>query len=177
MPPILPKTLVGERLSLRPLALADAPRLSVLSSDPAVARTTRSLPLPNPVIAVEGWILILQARAPLNVEQAFAIDLAGEGAVGIISVRGAPNETRELGYWLGQPYWGRGLATEAARLVTAAADGPLTASHHVDNPASGRVLEKAGFVYTGATGESFALARGARVATRYLRREAQALAA
>jgi hypothetical protein len=57
-----------ERLKLRPLALADAPVISRFTSDPAVARNTGAIPVPNPVVAVEGWILILRARAPRSVK-------------------------------------------------------------------------------------------------------------
>ena len=57
---------------------------------------------------------------------------------------------RHLGYWLGEPFWGRGFATEAARVVAdyafAAFDvARLEAGVFEWNPASGRVLEKAGF--------------------------------
>lgn len=60
----------------------------------------------------------------------------------------------ELGYTLARPWWGRGLATEAARLCLRAALGPLelprlVALADVDNPASARVLEKLGFLHRG----------------------------
>jgi RimJ/RimL family protein N-acetyltransferase len=59
----------------------------------------------------------------------------------------------ELGYWLGKPYWGRGYVSEAAAAVVEYAFGwlnqpALVAGYFVDNPASGRVLEKLGFVET-----------------------------
>ena len=61
----------------------------------------------------------------------------------------------ELGYWIVPSHWGRGYATEAGRAVIAAARDSLridrlVSGHFVDNPASGRVLRKLGFVATGS---------------------------
>jgi RimJ/RimL family protein N-acetyltransferase len=60
----------------------------------------------------------------------------------------------EVGYWIAKPFWGRGLATKVTDLVVALArshghTGVLYAGHAKDNPASGRVLEKAGFILDG----------------------------
>jgi RimJ/RimL family protein N-acetyltransferase len=70
----------------------------------------------------------------------------------------------EIGYWFARPFWGRGYATEAGRglLAIARAIGHrrVCAGHFVDNPASGRVLRKLGFVPTGETGARNSLARG-----------------
>lgn len=73
----------------------------------------------------------------------------------------------ELGYWFARDFWGRGYATEAARAVLSLArtlgHRKLVAGHFVDNPASGRVLRKAGFKPTGRTRQRFSLARGEEV--------------
>ncbi|HEY1960816.1 MAG TPA: GNAT family N-acetyltransferase, partial [Rhizomicrobium sp.] len=60
----------------------------------------------------------------------------------------------EFGYWIGKPYWGNGYATEAGRRLAVFAFDELkiailTAGWFVDNPASGRVIEKLGCVRTG----------------------------
>lgn len=73
----------------------------------------------------------------------------------------------ELGYWLGRPHWGQGYASEAAAEVLAFAFRNLRAENveagwFHDNPASGRVLEKVGFVPSG-TAERDCAARGASV--------------
>ena len=60
------RTIRTERLLLRPLELADAPRVSALTSEPGVARMVGMIPAPNPTICAEGWILIMRARAPLG---------------------------------------------------------------------------------------------------------------
>lgn len=76
--------------------------------------------------------------------------------------------TRELGYWLAPDRWNRGYATEAGRAVIDMARHALgldriVARHHLDNPASGRVLAKLGFREAGR-GRVHSLARGAEVA-------------
>lgn len=160
-----------ERLVLRPLRLDDAARVSAFTCDPAVARMTGRIPLPHPRIAAEGWILILMARAPLGRDFVFGVELKREGLIGVIGAHRLDEERVEIGYWIGRPYWGEGFATEALRGFIAEAQslGTLVAGHFVDNPASGRVLEKAGFVYTGDVEPCFSLARGEKLLSRRMR--------
>ena len=61
-----------------------------------------------------------------------------------------------IGYWVAKPYWNKGICTEALRLmldhIRETTDiKSLISGHFVDNPASGRVMEKCGFVPTGET--------------------------
>ena len=63
-----------------------------------------------------------------------------------------------IGYWIAKPYWNRGICTEALGLmiehIRCMTDiKSLISGHFVDNPASGRVMEKCGFVPTGETGK------------------------
>ena len=82
--------------------------------------------------------------------------------VGHAAVFGPPEE-REVTYWIGQRYWGRGIATAALRsLLVLAAERPLHARAVADNAGSVRVLEKCGFVATG-TDRGFAPGRGEEV--------------
>jgi RimJ/RimL family protein N-acetyltransferase len=85
------------------------------------------------------------------------------GACGITNREGAV----ELGYWIARPYWGLGYASEAAHAVVAIArtlgHGHLVAGHFTDNPASGRVLRKTGFVATGVTEMRHSKGRGVAV--------------
>ncbi len=162
-----------ERLILRPPETADARRIGMLSRDRDVARMVSLMPYPQTDIGAEGFILIMQARAKLGNDRVYAIHLPGEGPIGVCGAHAHGEAGIEVGYWLGRPFWGKGFATEAARAVTAAAQrlarGPVTAGHFVDNPASGRVLEKVGFVYTGEVAPRFSLARAAKVDTRVMR--------
>ena len=161
-----------ERLALRALELADAPRIARFAADPGVARMTSTFPLQQTVVGAEGWVLIGQALEPHRVGGEFAIDLAGEGLIGTIGAHAAGGAV-EIGYWIGRPWWGHGFATEALRAVTDVAKGlrhgPVVADHFADNPASGRALEKAGFVYTGEVAARFSLARGESAPTRLMR--------
>jgi ribosomal-protein-alanine N-acetyltransferase len=99
--------------------------------------------------------LTQQARAQ-NTAFPFALELRATGE--FIGGMGLTLESRfdraEVGYWLGQPYWGRGLATEALAAVLRFGFEELRlnkvyATHHADNPASGRVMQKNGMVKEG----------------------------
>ncbi len=117
-----------------------------------------SVPVPYFPVAAEAWIMTLAARAPLGRDFVFAVDLPGEGLIGIVGAHASEESRVEIGYWFGRSFWGSGFATEALRGFVGHARGPLHAGHFVDNPASGRVLEKAGFAYTGETEQRFSLA-------------------
>lgn len=81
-----------------------------------------------------------------------------------------------VGYWVGKPYWNRGICSEALRLmldhlVYTTSIPSLISGHYVDNPASGRVMEKCGFQATGETCYSPKLVGGADCPIRVLRWE------
>jgi RimJ/RimL family protein N-acetyltransferase len=87
--------------------------------------------------------------------------------IGGCGIAESPEGALEIGCWIARPFWGLGYATEAARHVMKIARSlglpPLTACHFVDNPASGRVLRKAGFRPTGAIVRRPCRARGGLV--------------
>ena len=90
--------------------------------------------------------------------------VVGEGGeiVGSTGVYGPPEE-REVTYWIGREYWGRGAATAALReVLRVVTERPLRARAAADNGRSIRVLEKCGFVVTGAE-RGFANARGEEI--------------
>jgi RimJ/RimL family protein N-acetyltransferase len=153
-----------KRLKLRGVRMSDAQRIAQFCGDPAVGRNLAMTPLPYLDVAAEGWVLIARARQGRHF--VFAADLPGEGLIGMIGAHPQADGRFEVGYWFGRPYWGRGFGTEAVHAFTAQARalGPLEAGHFVDNPASGRVLEKAGFAYTGEVKSTYSLGRGESVA-------------
>ncbi|MES1156671.1 MAG: GNAT family N-acetyltransferase [Alphaproteobacteria bacterium] len=159
-----------ERLVLRRPEAADAARLACWLRDLQVSRMTAHVPHPYPPVAAEGWVMLARAQRRLGRSYAFVIHLPGEGAIGGVGVH-PRDHAAELGYWIGRPFWGEGFATEAVRGLVAEAQnlGALEAGHFVDNPASGRVLEKAGFVYTGEVVKRFSIARGESVDSRRMR--------
>jgi RimJ/RimL family protein N-acetyltransferase len=138
-----------ERLVLRALYQCDVPVIALLAGDRRVAENTARIPHPYPADEAEQFVA--QANRQ-NDSATFAITLDGAliGACGI-DVR---EDSAELGYWLGVPFWGCGYATEAVRAVIDYAFGELGhevlhSGARVSNPASRRVLEKCGFQWTG----------------------------
>lgn len=151
-----------ERLKLRRPRLSDAQRMARFLNDPGVGRMLAMTPLPYLPVAAEGWIMTLAARAPLGKDFVYAVELPGEGLVGLIGAHARSDDSFEVGYWYGRPFWGQGFATEALLgfLTEANKLGALQSGHFADNPASGRVLEKSGFAYTGEIQPTFSMGRG-----------------
>jgi RimJ/RimL family protein N-acetyltransferase len=99
------------------------------------------------------FIRSLRNRTP---ETTFAIAVNGEaaGSVGFVLRHDVERVSAEIGYWLAEPFWGRGIATEALVAATsfAIATHSLTRIYALPfawNAASCRVLEKAGYVLEG----------------------------
>lgn len=141
-----------ERLRLRPLDLADAPRIASLCGDLEVARWLARVPHPYPLAAAIAFVTEVQAGGGAEVR---AIDRRGRPGVliGVIGIDGLPGDP-SLGYWIGREEWGRGLATEAAGAMVAQAFSALgvdllRSGAFAGNAASLRVQEKLGFRVTG----------------------------
>ena len=139
---------------VRPFTPSDAESIALNADDPSVWLNLRDLfPHPYRREDAERYIGFVLRQPQLT---SFAIVVDGL-AVGGISLRPGEDIERisaELGYWLGEPYWGRGIATAAVKSVTAYAFTTLEllrvfAVPFASNPASARVLVKAGFVHEG----------------------------
>ncbi len=143
--------LVTERLVLRAPHEADIESMVELADNPKVAAMTASLPHPY---GLEDARRFLADCERLNTACRYAITLSESGAfIGIGGIDPGSKGLR-LGYWLGEPYWGRGYATEAAQaLVELAFRATDIATLHVacrpENAGSRRVIEKCGFTPTG----------------------------
>ena len=160
------------RLALRAPAFSDAPRLAILANDLGVARMTTRLPHPYTRGDAEGF-LARMAAIDYRREAVFAVEHEDEGVIGLIGMHPTGQFGPEIGYWLGRPYWGRGLATEAANgllgwIKTERRAKAVISGHFTDNPASGRVLQKVGFLYTGVIEPRYSTARDAVVGTRMM---------
>ncbi|HWA40741.1 MAG TPA: GNAT family N-acetyltransferase [Gemmatimonadales bacterium] len=135
---------------LRPWRPSDAESVALNANDREVWRNMRDrFPHPYTLRDAKEWLTFV-ATVPAGTN--FAIEVGGQ-AVGGIAFEPLADVFRvgaEVGYWLGRPYWGRGIATEAVRAVTAHVFAHfdllrLQASVFSWNPASARVLEKAGY--------------------------------
>ncbi len=176
--------LITARLRLRPIRREDAPRLQALCNNWEVARMLSRVPYPSSVEVVEGWTGAQPAAWDSGSAYNFAI-LHGDGLIGVVGVSRCDDPTGisggdpqgdskrdlggdyEIGYWLGEPWWGQGLMTEAVGRVVDFARAALgldrlRSDYFADNPASGRVQEKCGFRVTGR-GQRNSLSRGGEV--------------
>ncbi|QQQ18023.1 GNAT family N-acetyltransferase [Brevundimonas vitis] len=165
-----PAVVETRRLMLRSPEPRDAARLADLANDRDVARMTLRMPHPYGLPDAESFVLQVASQDPRRAST-FVIAHEDHGPVGVIGLFEDGDPAPEVGYWIGRPFWGRGYATEALEgaLVWASRRWrrrALVAGHFSDNPASGRVLEKAGFLYTGEVRRGFSRARGSDVDTR-----------
>ncbi len=146
------------RLILRPWRDSDAEVLFKWASDPDVGPRAGWPPHKS----VEESLEVI--RTIFHNDTTWAIELkeTGEpvGAMGFMAADDTNLPSREgepmVGYWVCKPYWNKGICTEALRLMIdhvrkTTSVKSLIGSHFIDNPASGRVMEKCGFLSTGET--------------------------
>lgn len=137
-------------VTLRPFEPDDAPRLAELANNENISRNLRdAFPHPYTLADAEKFIKTVNSRVPATV---FAIEWNGEyvGNIGLHRCADAYRMTAEIGYFIGEPYWGKGIATEAVRLMTEFGFRELGLLRiHTGvfeyNPASMKVLEKCGY--------------------------------
>ncbi len=144
------------RLVLRVPELEDAGAIAEHANNRKIAEMTANLP--HPYRPADGQAFIDGLSATPDTTN-FAVFLKHEGGAAFAGMCGfarRPGETApELGYWIGEAFWGRGIATEAARAVIDYAFSEtnttrLLGAARVVNPTSRRVLEKCGFQWCGA---------------------------
>lgn len=155
-----------ERLNLRPLETRDRARLIALANNWKVSKNLSTMPFPYTEQAADEW-LAKQAEIWAGGKTVALAITIGDELIGGIGVGVRDSADWELGYWLGEPYWNRGYASEAASALRDYAFsnlklGRIVAGHFADNHASGRVLTKLGFRYT-CEAKRFSMARGAKV--------------
>jgi RimJ/RimL family protein N-acetyltransferase len=142
--------LAGAICRLRPYRLTDVDALRAAADDPLVARWMNAgFPYPYTHADAESWIVIATSDAE---PRHFAIEVDGTlaGGAGFQPLGGEHRGVAMFGYWLGRRLWGRGVASEAARMLAhhalhTAGMRRLEATVFAPNRASARVLEKAGF--------------------------------
>ncbi len=148
-------TLKTSRLTLRPYQLSDAKSVQRLAGEKIIADMTANIPHPYREGMAEEWISNHQGWFESGKAIALAIELNSTGEhLGTISLTQIEDASGNLGYWVGVPFWGKGYCTEAATaLIQYGFDQfgltLIYARHLPENPASGRVMIKNGFVYQG----------------------------
>jgi len=138
------------KIVIRPWQKKDVPQLAALANNINIWKNVRDR-LPHPYLEknAEEWISFTLSEQPLT---NFAIEADGviAGAIGFILQQDVYRKNIEIGYFVGEPFWGRGIATIAVKQLT----DMLLANYDVarfyagvfeNNPSSMRVLEKNGF--------------------------------
>lgn len=160
------------RLLLRPGFPEDAPALAMAIGDKAIVMNLAGPPWPFRLRDAEAYL----ARARDPVLPCLLIFKRTDSApvlIGECGLARRPSGSVELGYWIARDRWGQGFAFEACSALidiarTLGLDS-LEGSHFVDNPASGRVLEKLGFEPVGIIAPRMSCARGEEVPARLMR--------
>lgn len=141
-----------ERLVLRRPVEGDVAALAALADNRAIAEMVARMP--HPYGEAEARAFVAMAANPERPGVTYALTLAGTDILVGCAGLSATDRGLELGYWIGQPYWNRGFATEAAHALVdlafrATAIQVLHVACRVINPASRRVVHKCGFQYAG----------------------------
>jgi RimJ/RimL family protein N-acetyltransferase len=153
--------LQGERCLLRALVPADAPALVTHANDPAVARNLfDAFPQPYTMDAAMAWATHESHSGAFGWVWGIAVDGGVVGCIGLRPQDGWMRCNAEIGYWIGQGHWRRGLASDAVRQVTdwAFAAVPEITRIHASifawNEGSQAVVRKCGYVREGELRQS-----------------------
>jgi ribosomal-protein-alanine N-acetyltransferase len=143
--------IVFEGVVLRPWSIKDADRLAVIANNKNLADNLRDgFPHPYSLTDANSW---LNSVIPVNhPPRFFAILFQNQlaGSIGIVTKENIYRKNVEIGYFLAEEFWGKGITTKAVKAVTAYAFSKFDivrvyAEPYADNPGSKKVLEKAGF--------------------------------
>ena len=152
-----------KRLFLRPVFEEDWRGIYEGIAEEAIVRNLARAPWPYTEQDARDFCARV-ASDPVRTRFAITVPEAQGAIAGMIGFERLDGASDELGYWIARKWQGRGFATEAVRgvIATARALGVerLEAGHFLDNPASGKVLRKTGFVPTGAIETMTSAGRG-----------------
>jgi [ribosomal protein S5]-alanine N-acetyltransferase len=144
---------------LRPLAPSDANALARHANNRRIAENLRDR-FPHPYHVTDAEAFITQV-AGQPVPTTFGIEVHGEivGTIGLIVGTDIERCSAEVGYWIGEPFWGRGIVPDALHAVTSYGFTTLDLARvfavaFTTTTRSVRVLEKAGFVREGLMRQS-----------------------
>ena len=148
--------IMEKELNLREWKPEDAPALTAAINNKKVLDNLRD-GIPYPYTEKDaGEFIRAMLAAEKDSQYAFAITYDGQvvGSIGVFRKENVHRLTAELGYYIAEPYWGKGITTEAIRRICAFVFGNtdivrIFAEPYAHNTASCRVLEKAGFQLEG----------------------------
>ena len=150
------RTITTKRLQLRQFKLSDAECVCRLCNNFNVYRSTLSLPFPYPIESALNWIPTHIEKFDNDETYEFAITDKDTGVLyGAIALfNNKMHRNGEVGYWIGEEYWGNGYAPEALGALIDFAFShknfhKVCGRHFESNPASGRVMQKVGMEYEG----------------------------
>ena len=143
-----------ENIAIRPLKISDKNQLASLANNKKIWDNVRNF-LPHPY-SEDDALFFINLTMDEDPQVNFGIEYKGQlcGAIGLVLLQDVYSHTAELGYWLGEPFWGKGIATNAINLITQYGFEVLNLRRiHAGifdfNIASMKALEKNGFVKEG----------------------------
>ncbi len=143
-------------VSLRKWKISDAlPLANALNNQKIQDNLRDGLPFPYTVSDADDFIsAMLSADQTATFARAITVDGAVAGSIGVFRKDNVHRLTAEMGYYISEEYWGKGVMTEAVRQMCAYIFGStdivrIFAEPYATNRASCRVLEKAGFAFEG----------------------------
>jgi RimJ/RimL family protein N-acetyltransferase len=143
----LPATIKTERLTLRSPQPGDLSRLVALLNNWKVVEPTAVIPFPY---SEDDGREFLDTLGDPDKPRNYALAAEDNSLLGVIGIKFIENKPPEIGYWVGEPYWGQGYAVEASLALLAAVRELQTITEVrarvlAHNRGSIRVLEKSGF--------------------------------
>jgi ribosomal-protein-alanine N-acetyltransferase len=139
------------RCLLRPLVAADAESIARHANDHAVWQNLRDrFPHPYTPADAEAYIAHVASR-PVQTSFGIVVDGQAIGSISLMLGDDIARQSAEVGYWIGRPFWGRGIMVDALEATTRYAFEHLKLARVFAVPfattsRSARVLEKAGYV-------------------------------
>lgn len=141
-------------ISLRRFDAQDVSRIAALVRNPCVHRMLVPIRPDYSETDAQNWLATHDAGFANKSDLCFAIDYPSTGLIGSVGAHRRDGLFLELGYWLSPDFWGRGIATQAVGMLVKWLEDELKesaflSSYFTDNPPSGSVLRKSGFLPSG----------------------------
>ena len=144
------------RLILQPPGMADIGDIALLCNNREISEMTARIPFPYTIDDARAWVGEIERLSRDGQEFALAIfEREAKKLVGVTGAVALPENSFSIGYWIGEPYWGRGYGTEAVRALIdhlfRRFDAEAVSSNvRVINRNSRGILEKCGFQRMGS---------------------------